>query len=428
MSQIKLKLFLLLMFLVFTQGMWERIFFFSSLIQYLIDGAALAFILFQFKFNFKMPGASVFLFLCLVSFFVGFSNNGSLVDAFFYMRFLFYTYLIYNQLFSRPITLNQWSLILKFLCIMILIQGVGALFNIFVLGARVEGYVGLMSSLGGTTATVFPLIISTLILVYYLFSHRLDTKTLIVLILLFFSGLLVGFSSGKRGIYFIIPLVLISTILLALPTLTKNGFIKKKIAGLALAGMLIFPLMIYGMINSKGLNYGLSGNETVVEIVTNSLNYADDYEDATDQYGSTIGRSNTSSRIIENTFSDSSLFFLGLGFGATKSDIAMQSLGYKYGIVGFTRDVVSGGFFLSFFTIILICRIILINKSIKTNVSTLTRRAMVIVFLYTHLFYSSDFTVSLKINLILILIMVLLNSPVHHMVLLDLLKTKKLIK
>eukprot|EP01093_Parvamoeba_rugata_P010751 TRINITY_DN28_c0_g1_i1.p1 TRINITY_DN28_c0_g1~~TRINITY_DN28_c0_g1_i1.p1 ORF type:complete len:190 (-),score=10.25 TRINITY_DN28_c0_g1_i1:99-647(-) len=182
------------------------------------------------------------------------------------------------------------------------------------------------------------------------------------------------------------------------------------------------------MINSKGLNYGLSGNETVVEVIINSLNYADDYEDATDQHGSTIGRSNTTSRIIENTLSDSSLFFFGLGFGATKSDIAMRSLGYKYGIVGFTRDIVSGGFFLSFLTIILICRIILINKSIKTNVSTITRRAMLIVFLYTHLFYSSDFTVSLKINLILVVIMALLNSPTQHIVLIDLLKTKKFIK
>ncbi|REG89966.1 hypothetical protein C8N41_1011214 [Winogradskyella sediminis] len=417
-----------MIFLVFTQGLWERVFFFSSLIQYTIDGAIVIFIIFQFKFNRNVPGSKVFLFLCLIFFSVSVLNNSSIIRALFYMRFLLYTYVIYNQLFSVIIPPKTWMKILRFLGLMVLIQGGGAFFNIFILGERIEGYVGLMSSLGGTTATVFPLLISTLVLIYYLFSPKLSTKALIMLSLFLFSGFLVGYSSGKRGIYFIIPIILTVTLIMALPKLKKTGYFNRKISGLALAGSLIFPLMIFGIMNSKGLNYTLSGNESASEVISRSITYADGYENATDQYGNTTGRSNTTLRILENTLSDPLLFFIGYGFGATKEEATLKSLGFVYGIVGFTRDLISGGVFLSLLTIVILGRVIYVNKSIKTDVTTIVRRAILIIFLYIHLFYSSDFTVSIKINLIVIIIMALLNSPVHHMILIDLLKTRKFIK
>lgn len=428
MNQIKLKLFYLMVFLVYTQGMWERLFYFSPLIQYLIEGSILAFILFQFRYNIKTPGSNLFLFLCAVTFLVGLINGDSLVDSFLYLRFLIYTYLIYNQLYSRPLTAKKWSAILKFFIIMILLQGVGALFNIFILGNRIEGYVGIMSSLGGTTATVFPLLISTLILIFFLFSPKLNSKTLLVMSIILLSALLVGYSSGKRGIYFIIPLILMMVTLITIPKIIRTKYFKKKMIGLVILGMLIFPLIIFGIINSHGLNYSLNGDESSIDIISNSLDYVEKYENATDQYGRTIGRSNTSSRIIENTFSDPSLFVFGSGFGAVKEEETMLKLGYLYGIVGFTRDLISGGFFLCLLTIILFFRIIAENKSIITKISTTTRYSMIIVFLYTHLFYSSDYTVSLKITLILVALIALLNSPVNHITLIELLKKNRFLK
>ncbi|RBP27060.1 hypothetical protein DFR65_1119 [Oceanihabitans sediminis] len=422
MDKIKIKLFYLMIFLVFTQGMWERILLFSTLPQVLLDASILAFILYKFNYSFKVPGAFLFLMLCVVAFFVGFANGDSVIDTFMYLRFLVYTYLIYNQLFSNPISLKRWNGILKLIAVMIILQGFGALFNIFILGERVEGYVGLMSSLGGTTATVFPLLISAILLVYYLFVVKLNTKITLVLSMLLFSGFLVGFSSGKRGIYFIIPLVLISIIIIAIPKLRKFKLLKRKLVGLASLGLLIFPLIIYGMVNSKGLNYSLTGNESAFEVISNSLEYAEDYENATDQYGRTIGRSNTSTRIIENTLSSSSFFFFGEGYGATKEESTMLKLGYYYGIVGFSRDIISGGLFLCLLTILLFYKIILNNNSIRLKFSAVMRYAMIIVFLYTYFFYSSDFTISLKINAILVIVMVLLNSPKQRVALVELLK------
>src|SRR5690606_39346773 len=45
-----------------------------------------------------------------------------------------------------------------------------------VLGKRIEGYVGLMSSLGGTTATIFPLLVAGLLTLYFLFNQRIKFK------------------------------------------------------------------------------------------------------------------------------------------------------------------------------------------------------------------------------------------------------------
>lgn len=426
MNKIKLKLFYVMMFLVFTQGMWERLFLFSTGIQTLVDVSILAFIFFQFKYRLKVPGSSLFLVLCGIAFFVGFANGDSVIETFLYLRFLIYTYLIYNQMFSNAINVQTWRAIIRFLIIMILLQGIGALFNILILGDRVEGFVGLMSSLGGTTATVFPLFISTLVLIVYLFSPKLNSKTIIVLVLVLASALLVGYSSGKRGIYFIIPLILLIVILITIPKLIKTTYFKKKMLGLALLGLLIFPVIIFGMVNSRGLNYSLSGNESSFEIISNSLDYADEYESSTDQYGRTIGRSNTSVRILETSLSNTSMFFMGEGYGATKEESTMLKLGYGYGIVGFTRDLISGGFFLCFFTIMLFYRMILINKSIKTKISSILRYSMFLVFLYTHLFYSSDFTVSLKITLILVVLMAFFNSPKQQLAYINFLNNMKL--
>jgi len=428
MNQIKLRLFYFMIFLVFTQGMWERLFLFSSFIQTLLDISILAFILFQFKYNFKAPGSSIFLLLCAIAFFNGFANENSMVETFLYLRFTIYTYLIYNQLYSIRLRAEKWITVLKLLIVMVVIQGVGALFNIFVLGDRIEGFVGLMSSLGGTTATVFPLLITSILLVFYLFTYKLNKKTQIVLGVLLFSGILVGYSSGKRGIYFIIPLIMAVITVITIPKLKKYTFFKKKLIGLALMVVLIFPLIIYGIVNSRGLNYALSGNESSLEVISNALDYADEYENSTDQFGRTIGRSNTSARIIEATLSNTKIFFLGEGYGATKQESTMLKLGYGYGVVGFTRDLISGGFFLCLFTIILMLRIILKNKSIKTKFSTIMRYTLLIVFLYTHLFYSSDFTVSLKMTSILVVILALLNSPFHRVALIKILKSGRILK
>src|SRR5690606_10198181 len=133
----------------------------------------------------------------------------------------------------NPLTENKWSTILKLVIAMIVLQGVGALFNIFILGERVERYVGVMSTSGGTTATIFPMLITNILLIYYLFSSKLTRKKILLMGGMLFGVFLVGYSSGKRAIYFAIPAISLITFLLALTKLVNQKYFKKKIIGLS---------------------------------------------------------------------------------------------------------------------------------------------------------------------------------------------------
>ena len=163
-------------------------------------------------------------------------------------------------------------------------------------------------------------------------------------------------------------------------------------------------------------------------MILNSFSFAEEYESATDQYGRTIGRTNTTTQIIDKSLSDPTLFISGVGYGTTKEESTMIRLGYGYGLVGFTRDLISAGWILSLLIVIFMAVIVLRNNSVKLELTKVLRYLFFLVFLYTHFFYSSDFTVSLKINLLMIILLALINSPLHKNALLEILSSNKLIK
>lgn len=412
--------------LVFTQGLWERLLLFSPAVQYVVDGSIAAFILFQFKFNRTAPGGLVFFFLLLIAFLAGLYNGNSVIETFLYMRYFIFTYLIFNQLFEQPITEKQWRIIYKFLIALIVMQGIGAFYTIIILGDRVEGFVGLMSSLGGTTATIFPLFIFSVVFLYFIFQPRIPKKELLLLLVLIFSVLLVGYASGKRTIYFIIPLFILIISFLAFKKAAIRPYLGRKLVRAIGVGLLVFPLVIFGIQNSRGLNYGLSGNESISQIVDNALSYADEYENSTDQYGRTTGRSNTTLRVIDNILNDRQPLVFGMGYGTVKDEQSMLRIGYGYGIVGLTRDLISGGLILCVLTLLLFWIMINKNHSYKTDFTKTLRQVVFLVFVYTYFFYSSDFSVSLKVSSIMVLIIVFVNSPWHAEVLLSVLNRKNL--
>ncbi|WP_339755319.1 hypothetical protein [uncultured Winogradskyella sp.] len=417
MSKFKYILLLTSLFLVYTQGMWERILFFLPEFYYVIDVIVVLFILFKFKFSIKVPGAKFLFFLMITLLFVGFANGNSLVESILYFRFTLYFYLIYNQFYIMSLTKRQWNLLLLLIIVLILGQGLGAFFNLFILEQRIEGYVGLMSSLGGTTATIFPLVIMSISLLFFLFIEKFKTNQLILFSLINFSLLLVAYSSSKRAIYFLVPLFFIIVVFLSLKYLKRKKYFKKKIFNISVYGFIGFVILIFGIRNSKGFNYFLAGNENAVETINLAVKYADQYENSKDKYGNTIGRSNTTGAILNESLSNSSIFLLGKGYGSIKNKKTRREFGFTYGVVGFTRDIVSGGWLLMILTIILFKKVILSNKSINHSFTITLRRLIFLLFLATHFVYSSDFTTSLKVTFILLIILSLINSPKHYSVL-----------
>ena len=93
-----------------------------------------------------------------------------------------------------------------------------------------------------------------------------------------------------------------------------------------------------------------------------------------------------------------------------------KELNYLYGITGFTRDILSGGIILAILTFFLFCIFIFKDKGINNSDGffKLTRLGLLFVFIYVHFAYSSDFIISLKMNMILLILVCFLNSPKYH--------------
>src|SRR5690606_11822130 len=413
MSTLRFRLFCLLIFFVFTQGMWERIFVFIPQIGLLVDFFAVVFLLCQFKF-YKARNMALFISFLAIAILIAIINGNPILDALLHIRYIAYSYLIFTQLYIERISSSQWLKMMKLVLIMIALQGVGSLFTFVVLGKRIEGYVGLMSSLGGTTATIFPLLVAGLLTLYFLFNQRIKFKDTLWIAVCLVSVLLVGYVSSKRTFYFAVPFFVIVSVLIALPALFRYRFFKRKLVTIFYLLVAFFPLVVWGIKQTHGLNYLLSRDETYYEVIAKSIQYAEEYETTTDEYNLTTGRSNTSLKAIENSIEDLPSFLFGKGYRSIKDYHFMYKSGYGYGVVGFSRDLISGGVLLMTCTILMYLKILYPNESKRSIFGNKILMLSLIVFIYTHFFYSADFSISLKISSILVIISAFLNSPLHY--------------
>jgi hypothetical protein len=414
MSKIRFIWLLISLFMVYTEGLWERLFLLPPGTTIMVEIPVWIYLALSYKEIMKSaPARSIFIYFILISFIVGVFNESKLISWAKYIRFLVYFYLIYSSLWNSNLKPVQWKNLLKFAVFLIIMQGLGAAFNIFILNQRVEGYVGLMSSLGGTTASTFPLLIVTIAAIIYFFLKRKNVKANVYLLLISMSVILVGYQSGKRAIFISVPIFLMLVIIFSWKEL-KTSFFNKKFIGLILVLALSLPFYFYGIVNSRGFNYGLKGNENNTEILLEALRYTQTYTEATSGYGETIGRFGTSLQVIDKSFKNPKAFLFGYGYGSAKEASTKLALGIYYGVVGFTRDLISGGWLIMILTVLLLSKSILTNKSINYKFTNELRLLIFAVFLYTHFFYASDFTADLKVNFLMLLLLVFINSPKNH--------------
>lgn len=409
-KQLKIFSFYLITFLVYTQGFWER---FTVLpAQNLLELTIWLVTLFSFR-----PKYNRSLLLLGTLFFAGVIISiltSTLIPYLKYIRFLLYFYILFDVFSNIKFTSQQFNKYFVFLVSMILLQGVASVYHIFILGERNEYNVGFMSSLGGTTATVFPLfVISVLVVIFYFWRSR---KYLIFFVLLFISVVFVGYSSGKRAIFFAIPTFVFAISLIAYyfyPSKVKNIYFKKLFL-IAIIIIFCVPIYFFGMKTSGGFNYGLTGNESNIELLQHSLEYAEEYESRVYE-GRTESRSGTTMQILYNLQRDPRFLLLGAGFGSMKAEETMDDLGFGYGVVGFTRDIISGGLIFAILTVLFFIYVIFECKyEEKDFISKFMRWVVFAVFVFTHFGYSSDFFVHLKINMMMIPLLALLNCEKYR--------------
>ena len=414
MTQSRFVILLISFFLVYTQGLWERLTDYSPAIKLIIEISIWLYFFVSLRYFKKWTHTNlVFILLLIFSFSTAIVNGSGLNAWLKYIRYFVYFYLLFISLWHTQLTSGQWLTVLKFAVFLILIQGLGSAYNILILNERVEGYVGLMSSLGGTTAATFPLLIVSLSVLLYFFNPYPSTRFYFYLLACVVSAFLVGYSSEKRAIFFTIPAFwLIITVISAIFLKTSRKFYKRSLILVGIV-LVLLPVYIFGIRTTQGVNYYLSGNETNRQMVINAFEYAVNYEESKSFKGLTTGRSGSSVQIIRNSTKNVEFFMFGQGFGMVKDDNTLSRLGIDYGIVGFTRDIISGGWIVMFLTVLIMLNVILINKSIRNAFTTTLRITILLVFLFTHFVYSSDFTISLKINFLLVFLLVFINSPMQ---------------
>lgn len=402
------------LFMVYTQGLWERIFKLPPDTSLIVELPVWIYLFLSVRTFFRpVPGSILVLGYVIISFLIGLINQSGMIYWLKYIRFFLYFYLIFQSLWNSQITTKQWMSILKVLVFLIIAQGIGSLFNVIILNKRVEGQVGLMSSIGGTTASTFPLVVISVATVIFLFLHDRERRINFYLLLCVISSALVGYGSLKRAIYFYVPVFVFLSVIISMNYLQLKFNYFRKVFVIGVIALCTIPLYIHGVKNSGGISDTLTEDENVVEVVRNALAYVEVYENLTTEEGYTGGRTGTTVRIVQKTTESIEVFFAGYGYGSIKKQKTLSTLGFVYGVVGITRDIVSGGWIIMILTILIISTVILGNRSDFYEFTRVIRLVLLLVFLATHLTYSSDFTVSLKITFSLALLCAFINSPYH---------------
>jgi hypothetical protein len=266
--------------------------------------------------------------------------------GFMYCRYTLYAYIVYLVMSSHSFAPNEMRRLTRVLLTCFVIQVAVSGAQVFIANERVEWRVGTMTVSGGELATIFPLLALCYAAAYY-FYVRQSWWVLI-------AGLsfgLVGYASGKRAVYFLIPIGL--CVIVLLHYLREHGrsttsFFRLAVH-LAIAGTAVLPAFMYGISHSHGINAGAEG--TIQELVRGAADFAVGYENGVDEKGFATGRTSASMRVVQ-AVSDQGLRTALFGWGpsslshradASNGPTAVATLGIAYGIVGWSYDTISVG-------------------------------------------------------------------------------------
>ena len=271
----------------------------------------------------------------------GLFNDQGVLISLKYCRYVFYAYCMF-ALVSRlpwdPVRIQNLLILLAGLC---LVQIPASLGNLIIRGLRDEFRVGTMTVSGGELGTVFPLLVFGFIMGIYLF--RLRTFWMLLLAVAF--GI-VGFSNGKRAFYYFMPglACLGLAVYASLPPWVRPSGWRKVVPHATLAILCAIPLLLYGIRQTEGLSR-TDDKVSLVDQITFMIQSATEYETGNKFGGVVIGRSAASRRVLEEHSHQKPTVQL-LGYGPEpllQTSVEFAPYDIDYGIVGWSRDVISIG-------------------------------------------------------------------------------------
>jgi hypothetical protein len=402
----------ILFFITYTQGVFQSLGIPFSILKLIQEVYILAifFVFFKFKkVSFKY-GFFIYGYL-LVAFFSALYNDDSLASALLYTRFHLYAFLIFLLSISYKWKYEEIRDQYMFFKKLIVLQILYAFYEIFIIRDIQEEIVGTITRSGGELATVLPLVGLCFLFVEYLYKP--NKKVLALCAGLF----LIGFASAKRGIIFYFPITMIIIYLLFIKY--EKISIIRKMPQIALVSLSALALFIIGISNNDSLNSGGSIDSSY------AVKYASSYTTGKSFDGKIIGRIGASLEVLYRTGTNGVKDLLGFG-----PKIMMGKSGdfdfYKidYGIVGWTKEVISVGWLGMIFYWVFYCKIFVnINKKRRVYRNSgfsqlyLTIVAFFIVFMLMFFTYSVTFSVSGTLTFYFMLFAgVLLNQKTNKLI------------
>lgn len=409
-SKVKLNFLYIILFFEFTQGFWER--YTPIPAQAFLELSIIGITLLSYK-SILNPLCYKLLFVLSIGL-ISSLYTSTPIAYIKSIRFVLYFFLLYDIYRNTHFEINQYLKLLRFLTGLILLQGVASIIQVFIIGKRVEGYVGYMSSLGGSTATTFLVIILAIGMVIILYANKqFPRKYVYWIILCMISAMLVGYSSGKRAIYFISPAIIAISIVLTRLNISKERLreLRKKIRMIGVLIILLFPIYMIGITTSNfHLSNKLKHNSSNIEVLSATIDYAMYYE-SSEHNSSSTGRSGTTENVLKSTISNAEYFLFGSGFGSNKNDKSTKERNIMYGFVGFSRDVFTGGIIFAILLSFWFVKLIFHHENIENDSFSVTLRYMILLaFLFTHFTYSADYITHLKLTSLLIVLLPIINS------------------
>jgi hypothetical protein len=428
MRRLPFYAFLLFFVLLYMQGTCQRI----GVPRVAVDGTLLVLPLVALlcQRGLLREPAPGFLF---VWFYVGWSlaacisNNEGLMRGLLYPRFLIVSYLVFWAVWTSQFTRRQLLSINLVVFAMFFLQVAAALFHWLVLGQKVEEIVGTMESRGGGIATIFPMFAFSCLLAFFLYYNRL------IFLLAAFSFFLVGYASGKLGIYYFIPLLLVlGVVLYAVAEGLSNAVRRCGVIALVVAGTLPFLVFLLtstqrGATESLQKEVGVYGK--IVAFFTENI---PQQLDPQDRSWYTTTRTSTSIRVIEETLRRGPLVFLfGQGphvFRSMSGQLdqgAYDKYGIIYGTVGWSHDALAVGWpamfaqvaFYAYLFFLLLRTTSPRGLDLYWKAVRLTVHLGFFVFLFSYFLYSTVFTVGGWVSDVYLYFLAVLLAPQYQEIL-----------
>ena len=258
--------------------------------------------------------------------------NESILEYYLYSRYFILGFLMMLICFNSNSLKRLMRSFLKSIDFFVFVQFIACLILFLSLG-RLERYVGTMSSSGGSLATVWPLTFAPFFFLRYVVrGRRLDLFLLITLIFM-------GYASGKRAVYFLIPVSIFTILIFYLGwgNLLKS---KKSFIRVIYSVVFLFVFLLLGISGTESLS---QSNGFSLKSISTAISYAGEYSNQESAInGESIGRSGSTFNTINGLFNKGNVLF-GNGLKSLKGEISFSKYDVGYGITGLIRELISLG-------------------------------------------------------------------------------------